>query len=75
MGLGKGQKLLDIFKTKLKSAACLSVQLCIQALNLCSAKGLLPLKYKGYAISWTLQNPYVTLVPKLGIAVRVIIFM
>ena len=71
LGIDKAAKLLEAFKPRLKSSACVSVQLCIAAINLCRRKGLLPLKYKGYAISWTLQNPYITLVPKLGVSVRV----
>ena len=65
------QKVVSVYKDRLKSKACVSVQLCIQALYTCVNAGYLPLKYKGYQKAWTLQNPYITRVPKSGIDVRV----
>ena len=66
-----GRKLIANYKEKIVSAACVSVQLCIKGAQLCIDKGYLNLTRKGFQIAWSLQNPYVTMVPKLGIAVRV----
>ena len=62
--------ILDVLKKKIERRACASVELCIEASNLCEKKGLLPLVSKGHQLAWNLQNPFCTKVPKLGIAVR-----
>jgi len=69
------EPIMKVFKEKLMFKACSSVQLCIAALKNCMRTGYLPLKYGGYQRAWTLQNPYLPLVPKSGIEVRVRIYL
>ena len=52
----------------------LASKICIQAVTLCLSKGYLPLKLKGYQVAMSLQNPYLVLDPKLGVAVKVFSF-
>ena len=66
-------QLVELYKKNIISAACVSVQLCIKGAELCMQKGMLNLTRRGFQLAWSLQNPYITAVPKLGIAVRVII--
>jgi hypothetical protein len=75
----QGLKKIEAYKKTIVDAACACIYLlivaskiCIQAVNLCLSKGYLPLKLKGYQIAMSLQNPYLVLDPKLGVAVRVI---
>jgi len=63
--------MLSVFKKKVGGLACAMTQLCLRALDVCENKGLLTLKYNGYALAYSLQNPYINQVPKLGISVRV----
>jgi len=65
--------LIKLYKKNIISAACVSITSCIKGAELCIQNGFLNLSRKGFQIAWSLQNPYVTAVPKLGIAVRVII--
>ena len=53
----------------------LASKICIQPVTLCLSKGYLPLKLKGYQVAMSLQNPYLVLDPKLGVAVRVLILI
>lgn len=62
---------MNFYDHRLKKSICQYFKLCVQALELCTKKGFIPLKYHGHEIAWTLQNPYVVKVPKLGVAVRV----
>ncbi len=64
-------RLIELYKKNIISAACVSVKLCIKGAQLCIDKGFLNLTRKGFQIAWSLQNPYVTAVPRWGIAVRV----
>jgi len=66
-----GVQLIKVYEKNIISTACVSVQLCIKGANICIQRGVLNLSRKGYKFAWSLQNPYVTKVPKLGIAVRV----
>lgn len=64
-------KLVELYKKNIISSACVSIELCIKGAFLCIDKGFLNLTRKGFQLAWSLQNPYVTAVPKLGIAVKV----
>jgi hypothetical protein len=75
----QGLKKIEAYKKSIIDAACacifiliLASKICIQAVNLCLSKGYLPLKLKGYQVAMSLQNPYLVLDPKLGVAVRVL---
>lgn len=65
-------KIMKSFQEKIEFEVCQSQRLCIKALDVCMIKGYLPKKFKGHRVSWTLQNPYLTMVPKSGILVRVL---
>jgi len=64
-------KLVELYKKNIISAACVSIEVCVKAALLCIDRGFLNLTRKGFQLAWSLQNPYITAVPKLGIAVRV----
>ncbi len=63
--------MLNVYKKRVIGNACLMVNFCISAINTCAKRHLISLKYKGYAIAYSLQNPYVALIPKLGVQLRV----
>lgn len=67
----KSHTIMKVYDDKIKKTVCLYFKLCIKALEVCHEKGYIPLKYKNHVIAWTLQNPYVIKVPKLGVHVRV----
>ncbi len=69
----KAHPLMKFYDQRIKKTVCQWFKLCIKALEVCNKKGFIPLVYHGHEIAWTLQNPYVVKVPKLGISVRVII--
>jgi len=66
----KGLKKIQEYKKQVIKTSCNSSKICIQAINLCVTRGYLPLKLKGYQVAMSLQNPYLVLDPKLGVAVR-----
>jgi hypothetical protein len=66
-------KLIDLYKKNIITSSCASIENCVKAANLCVDKGFLNLTRKGFQIAWSLQNPYITAVPKLGIAIKVVI--
>jgi hypothetical protein len=66
----QGLQRIEQYKKKIIESACASSKICIQAVNLCVSKGFLPLKLKGFQVAMSLQNPYLVLDPKLGVAVR-----
>ena len=68
----QGATMLNIYKKKLSSSACASVQLCIEAVDECIRYHQLFLSYGGHSIAYDLENPYISLVPKEGIELRVI---
>ena len=62
---------MQFYDLRIKKSICRWFKLCVEALSLCTKKGFIPLKFKNHHIAWTLQNPYVVRVPKLGVLVRV----
>jgi len=66
----QGKARVKAYKAKIIEAACNSSKLCIEAIGLCLSKGYLPLAENGYHIAMSLQNPYLVLDPKLGVAVK-----
>lgn len=60
----KGLVMLDDHKNKIITSSCFASNKCIKAAQDCLKSGLLPLKVKGYQLATTLQNPYISIVPK-----------
>lgn len=79
MTLQSGLKLLKDSREKIVSTACtctnfnykLAHSACIKASESCIKKGLLPLRMKGYQLAVSLQNPFLSLIPKSGLAFKV----
>ncbi len=70
----QGITMLGVYKKKLMGTCCAMSPLCIEALNTSIEKGLLSLKYKGFSVAYSLQNPYISLIPKSSIQLRVVIY-
>ena len=71
LDLNQAALVLEIYKKRIAIDTCGHNRICVEAIDLCSKKGLLSLKFKGFAIAYDLQNPYVCLVPMSGTALRV----
>ena len=63
---------LDFYSKISAKNICNNFKLCIKAIEVCTNKNFINLAFKGRQLAWSLQNPYVTRVPKKGITIRVI---
>jgi len=63
--------MLSVLKKKLAQSICASYYLCVESLGVCEKKAQLYLKYRGHILPYDLQNPYIGLVPKDSVTLRV----
>ena len=66
------KNILDFYSKISAKNICNNFKLCIKAIEVCTNKNFINLAFKGRQLAWSLQNPYVTRVPKKGITIRVI---
>jgi len=63
--------MLSVLKKKIAQSICVNYSLCVESLDVCEKKGQLYLKYHGHILAYDLQNPYIELVPKDSVTLRV----